>query len=66
MHTTTIVQNAIQAWEEKNADALASYLADDLISTRILPQSIDKAQLLALMDLPTLFFTLIHYAGIGL
>ncbi len=38
MQATTIVQRAIQAWEEKNAHALASYLADDLICTRILPQ----------------------------
>ena len=56
MHATAIVQNAIQAWEEKNADALASYLAGDLICTRILPQSIDKAQLLALMKATTTAF----------
>jgi hypothetical protein len=49
MHATTIVQHAIQAWEEKDADTLASFLADDLICKQILPQSIDKTQLLALM-----------------
>jgi hypothetical protein len=48
MHATTIVQNAIHAWEEKNADTLASYLADDLICMRILPQLIDKTQLMRL------------------
>ena len=56
MHATAIVQNAIQAWQEKNADALASYLAVDLICTRILPQSIDKTQLLALMKATTTAF----------
>ena len=56
MHATAIVQNAIQAWEEKNADALASYLAVDLICTRILPQSIDKTQLLAFIKATTTAF----------
>jgi hypothetical protein len=48
MHATAIVQNAIQAREVKNAHALASYLTDDLICTHILPQSIDKTQLMRL------------------
>lgn len=56
MQATALVQCAIQAWEEKNADAFASYLADDLICTHILPQSIDKAQLLALMKATTTAF----------
>ena len=56
MPATAIVQHAIQAWEEKDAHALASYLADDLICTQILPQSIGKAQLLAFMQAITTAF----------
>src|SRR5947209_5531383 len=56
MRATAIVQAAIQAWEEKDANALASYLSDDLICKQILPQSISKAQLLALMKAITTAF----------
>jgi hypothetical protein len=56
MRATAIVQHAIQAWEGKNADALASHHADDLICTHILPQAIDKTQLLALMQAITTAF----------
>src|SRR5438128_3366306 len=49
MRATAIVQYAIQAWEEKDANALASYLSDDVICKQIFPQSIGKAQLLAFM-----------------
>jgi hypothetical protein len=50
MRATAIVQAAIHAWEEKDANALASYLSDDVICKQILPQSIDKAQLLTFMQ----------------
>lgn len=56
MHATAIVQHAMQAWQEQDAHALASCLADDLICTRILPQPIDKAQLLAFMKAITTAF----------
>ncbi len=42
MRPTAIVQNAIKAWEEKDANALASYLSDDIICQQILPQTIGK------------------------
>lgn len=50
MGATAIVQATIQAWEEHDANALASYLADDVVCTNILPQPLDKGQLLALMN----------------
>jgi SnoaL-like domain len=56
MRATAIVQYAIQAWEEKDANALASYLSDDVICKQILPQSIGKAQLLAFMQAITTAF----------
>jgi len=56
MHATAIVQVAIQAWEEKDANALASYLSEDVICKQILPQSIGKAQLLAFMKAITTAF----------
>src|SRR6266699_1319577 len=57
MHATTIVQAAMQAWEEHDANALASYLSDDVICKQILPQSIGKAQLLAFMKAITTAFS---------
>jgi hypothetical protein len=42
MRATVIVQAAIQAWEKKDANALASYLSDDIICQQILPQTIGK------------------------
>ena len=56
MRATAIVQNAIQAWEEKDTNVLASYLADDVICNQILPQSIGKAQLLSFMKAITTAF----------
>ena len=56
MQATTIVQAAIQAWEEHDATALATCLADDVICQRILPQSIGKAQLLSSMEALTAAF----------
>jgi len=56
MRPTAIVQNAIKAWEEKDANALASYLSDDVLCQHILPQTIGKAQLLAFMDALTTAF----------
>jgi hypothetical protein len=56
MHATALVESAIQAWEEKDANALASYLSDDVICKQILPQSIGKAQLLAFMKAITIAF----------
>ncbi len=50
MRATVIMQAAIQAWEEKDANVLASYLSDDVICKQILPQPIDKAQLIAFMN----------------
>jgi hypothetical protein len=56
MHATTIVQAAMQAWEKHDANALASYLSDDVICQQLLPQSIGKAQLLAFMKAITTAF----------
>jgi SnoaL-like domain len=56
MRATVIVQAALQAWEEKDANALAPYLSDDVICKQILPQPIDKAQLLAFMKAITTAF----------
>ncbi len=56
MRATAIVQAAMQAWEEHDATALASYLSDDVICKQILPQSIGKAQLLAFMKAITTAF----------
>jgi hypothetical protein len=50
MRPTAIVLNAIKAWEEKDANALASYLSEDLICKLILPQAVGKAQLLSYMN----------------
>jgi hypothetical protein len=50
------VQAAIQAWEEKNANALASYLSRDLICEQILPQAVGKAQLLSCINALTTAF----------
>ena len=49
MRATALAQAAIQAWEEKDANALASYLSDDAICKQIFPQPIGKAQLIAFM-----------------
>jgi hypothetical protein len=46
---TILVQAAIEAWEKKDASALASYLSDDLICRHLLPQPVGKAQLIAFM-----------------
>lgn len=56
MRATAIVQAAIQAWEKKDANALAPYLSNDVICKQILPQSIDKTQLLAFMKAITSAF----------
>jgi hypothetical protein len=56
MRATAIVQAAMQAWEEHDANALASYLSDDVICEQILPQSIGKEQLLAFMKAITSAF----------
>lgn len=46
---TVLVQATIDAWEAKDASALASYLSDDLTCRHILPQPVGKAQLIAFM-----------------
>ena len=56
MHATAIVEAAIQAWEKKDANALASYLSDDVICQQILPQTIGKVQLLSYMNALTTAF----------
>jgi hypothetical protein len=56
MSPKAIVQAAIQAWEEKNSKAFASYLADDLICKHILPETVGKAQLLSYMNALTTAF----------
>ena len=56
MSPKAIVQAAIQAWEEKNINAFASYLSDDLICQHILPQTVGKAQLLSYMNALTTAF----------
>jgi hypothetical protein len=56
MSPNAIVQAAIQAWEEKNINAFASYLSDGLICQHILPQTVDKAQLLLYVNAITTAF----------
>ena len=56
MHATATVEAAIQAWEKKDANALASYLSDDVICQQILPQTIGKVQLLSYMNALTTAF----------
>ena len=56
MRATAIVQAAINAWEKKDTNALAPYLSDDVICKQMLPQSIDKAQLLTFMQAITSAF----------
>jgi SnoaL-like domain len=56
MDATTLAQAAMQAWEERDANALASCLSDDVICKHILPQSIGKVQLLAFMEAITTAF----------
>ena len=46
---TVLVQATIEAWERKDASALASYLSDDLACRHILPEPVGKAQLIAFM-----------------
>ena len=53
---TILVQAAIEAWEGKKASTLASYLSEDLICKRILPQPVGKAQLIAFMQAITTAF----------
>jgi hypothetical protein len=53
---TALVQGAIEAWEEKDASALASYLSDDVICKHLLPQPVGKAQLVAFMQAITTAF----------
>ena len=56
IHATDLVQAALRAWEEHDADALASYLSDDVICKQIFPQPIGKAQLIAFMQAITTAF----------
>ena len=56
MSPKAIVQATIQAWEEKNSNAFASYLGDDLICQHILPETVGKAQLLSYMNALTTAF----------
>ena len=51
-----LVQAAIEAWERKDASALASYLSDDLICRHVLPQPVGKAQVIAFMQAITMAF----------
>ena len=53
---TVLVQAVIEAWEGKDASALASYLSDDLLCRYILPQPVGKAQLIAFMQAITTAF----------
>ena len=56
MRPKSIVQATIQAWEEKNASDLASYLSPDLICEQMLPQAVGKAQLLSCINSLTMAF----------
>jgi len=56
MSPKTVVQAAIQAWEEKNSNAFASYLADDLTCQHILPETVGKTQLLTYVNALTTAF----------
>jgi SnoaL-like polyketide cyclase len=53
---TVLVQATIEAWEGKDASALASYLSDDLMCRNLLPQPIGKAQLIAFAQAITTAF----------
>ncbi len=53
---TVLVQAAIEAWEKRDAGALASSLSDDLICRHLLPQPVGKAQLIAFMQAITTAF----------
>src|ERR1700730_16971852 len=53
---TKLVEAAIEAWERKDACALASSLSDDLICRHLLPQPVGKAQLIAFMQAITTAF----------
>ena len=53
---TVLVLAAIAAWEGKKASTLASYLSDDLVCKRVLPQPVGKAQLIAFMQAITTAF----------
>jgi hypothetical protein len=56
MSPKAIMQAAILAWEEKNSNAFASYLANDLICQHILPETVGKAQLLTFVNALTTAF----------
>jgi hypothetical protein len=56
MSPKAIVQAAIQAWEEKNSNAFAFYLADDLTCQHILPEIVGKTQLLTYVNALTTAF----------
>ena len=53
---TVLVEAAIEAWERKDACALASSLSDDLICRHLLPQPVGKAQLISFMEAITTAF----------
>src|SRR5215469_11092201 len=56
MSPKPIVQDAIEAWEEKNSNAFASYLADDLTCQHVLPEIVGKTQLLTYVNALTTAF----------
>ncbi len=49
MRATDIAQTAIQDWESKDANGLASCLSDDFVCRGFLPQPVDKVQYIAFM-----------------
>ncbi len=63
MDPKAIVQAAIKALEEKNVNAFASYLSDDLICRQILPQTEGKAQLLSFVNSLTMAFPDLSFNG---
>ncbi len=63
MDPKAIVQAAIKALEEKNVNAFASHLSDDLICRQILPQTEGKAQLLSFVNSLTTAFPGLSFNG---
>ena len=46
MRVTKLAEAAMRAWEARDMEALASYLADDFVGRGFLPQPVRKAQYL--------------------
>lgn len=56
MPATALAQAATKAWESKNVSDLASCLSDTVVCRGFLPQPLDKAQYVDLMQAVTMAF----------